>query len=125
LVGVFVLRADDAYLFQGLAERGWPLLLLSGLTGIAALVILRRGARRATRVLGAAAVASMLWGWGVAQYPYLLPQTLTISAGAGAPATLQWLGIVVIAALLLLLPSLIFLLLLVHHSRLVVNPLTI
>jgi cytochrome d ubiquinol oxidase subunit II len=49
LVGVFVLRADDAFLFQGLAERGWPLLLLSGVAGIAALVILRRGARQATR----------------------------------------------------------------------------
>ncbi|HYW90387.1 MAG TPA: cytochrome d ubiquinol oxidase subunit II, partial [Chloroflexota bacterium] len=125
LVGVFVLRADDAYLFQGLAERGWPLLLLSAITGIAALVILRRGARRATRVLGAAAVASMLWGWGVAQYPYLLPQTLTISAGAGAAATLQWLVIVVIAALLLVLPSLLFVFRLDQQSRLEVNPLEI
>ena len=47
----------------------------------------------------------MIWGWGVAQYPYLLPQTLTISAGAGAPATLQWLVVVVIAALHPGLPS--------------------
>jgi NADH dehydrogenase FAD-containing subunit/cytochrome bd-type quinol oxidase subunit 2 len=125
LIGVFVLRRDDNYLFQGLAERGWPLLLLSGVTGIAALVILRRGARQATRVLGAAAVASMLWGWGVAQYPYLLPQTLTISAGAGAPATLQWLVIVVVAALLLVLPSLIFVFRLDQQSRLEVNPLEI
>jgi NADH dehydrogenase FAD-containing subunit/cytochrome bd-type quinol oxidase subunit 2 len=124
-VGVLVLRADDAFLFQGLAQRGWPLLLVSGLTGVAALVILRRGARRATRLLGAVAVASMLWGWAVAQYPYLLPQTLTIAAGAGAPATLQWLVVVVIAALVLVLPSLIFVFRLDQQSRLEVNPLEI
>src|SRR5215469_12513656 len=57
-VGIFVLHADDAFLFDALAQRGWPLLLLSGVTGIAALAILRKGARRATRVLGALAVAS-------------------------------------------------------------------
>jgi NADH dehydrogenase FAD-containing subunit/cytochrome bd-type quinol oxidase subunit 2 len=124
-VGIFVLHADDAFLFDALAQRGWPLLLLSGVTGVAALAILRKGARRATRVLGGLAVASMIWGWGVAQYPYLLPVTLTISAGAGAPTTLQWLVVVVIAALLLVLPSLLFVFHLDQQSRLEVNPLEI
>ncbi|HEY1297375.1 MAG TPA: cytochrome d ubiquinol oxidase subunit II [Chloroflexota bacterium] len=124
-VGVLVLRADDTFLFQGLAQRGWPLLLVSGVAGVAALVMLRSGARRATRAFGAAAVASMIWGWGVAQYPYLLPQSLTISAGAGAPATLLWLVVVVIAALTLVLPSLLFVFHLDQQSRLEVNPLEI
>jgi NADH dehydrogenase FAD-containing subunit/cytochrome bd-type quinol oxidase subunit 2 len=124
-VGVFVLRADAPFLFQGLAQRGWPLLLLSGVTGLGALLILRRRARRATRLLGAAAVASVIWGWGVAQYPYLLPESLTISAGAGAPATLQWLVVVVVAALVLVLPSLLFVFHLDQQSRLEVNPLEI
>ena len=124
-VGVLVLRADDSFLFQGLAQRGWPLLLLSGAAGLGALLIMRRSGRRATRVLAALAVASMVWGWGVAQYPYLLPQSLTISAGAGAPATLQWLVVVVVAALLLVLPSLIFVFRLDQQSRLEVNPLEI
>jgi len=124
-VGVLVLRADDSFLFQGLTERGWPLLLVSGAAGLGALLILRRGSRRATRVLGALAVASLIWGWGVAQYPYLLPQSLTISAGAGAPATLQWLVVVVVAALLLVLPSLIFVFHLDQRSRLEVDPLEI
>jgi cytochrome bd ubiquinol oxidase subunit II len=125
-VGVLVLRADDSFLFQGLAERGWPLLLLSGAAGLAALLIMRRrSGRRATRVLAAVAVASLIWGWGVAQYPYLLPQSLTISAGAGAPATLQWLVVVVVAALLLVLPSLVFVFRLDQQSRLEVDPLEI
>ena len=124
-VGVLVLRADDSFLFQGLAQRGWPLLLLSAAAGLGALLIMRRSGRRATRVLAALAVASMVWGWGVAQYPYLLPQSLTISAGAGAPATLQWLVVVVVAALLLVLPSLVFVFRLDQQSRLEVNPLEI
>ena len=101
-----MLRADDRFLFDALAQRGWMLMLLSGACGIAALILLRRNARRATRLLAAAAVAAIVWGWGVAQYPYLLPESLTIAAGAGAPATLQWLVIVVVAAIVLVVPSL-------------------
>ena len=125
VIGVFVLRADAPFLVQGLAQRGWPLLLLSGVSGLAALLILRKRARRATRLLGASAVASVIWGWGVAQYPYLLPESLTISTGAGASATLQWLVVVVVAALVLVLPSLLFVFHLDQQSRLEVNPLEI
>jgi cytochrome bd ubiquinol oxidase subunit II len=107
VVGVFVLRADDPFLFEGLAQRGWVPVLLSGLCGLGALLLLRRNARLATRLLAAAAVAFIVWGWGVAQYPYLLPESLTIADGAGAPATLQWLVVVVVAAVVLVVPSLI------------------
>ena len=124
-VGVFVLHADDAYIFQALAERGWPLLALSAVCGVAALFLLRRNTRRATRLLGAVAVAAIVWGWGVAQYPYVLPQSLTISAAAGAPATLQWLVVVVIAAVLLVIPSLVLVFRLDQQSRLEGNPLEV
>ena len=40
---------------------GSPLLDLSGITGLVALRILRHEARRSTRVLGALAVASLIW----------------------------------------------------------------
>ena len=33
LVGIFILHADDAFLFEALAQRGWPLLLISGVSG--------------------------------------------------------------------------------------------
>ena len=48
----------------------------------------------------------MIWGWGVAQHPYLLPQTLTIDQGAGASETLTAVLIVFGAAVVLVLPSL-------------------
>jgi len=125
IAGVFVLRVDDAFIFQALAERGWVLLLLSGVCGLAALLLLRRNARRATRLLAALAVAAIVWGWGVAQYPYLLPQTLTITSGAGAPGTLQWLLIVVVAAVFVVVPALVLVFRLDQMSRLEGTPLRI
>jgi cytochrome d ubiquinol oxidase subunit II len=53
-----------------------------------ALVLLWRRARRGIRPLAVGAVVAVIWGWGAAQYPYLLPQTLTIEEGAGASETL-------------------------------------
>ena len=62
--------------------------------------------RRWTRPLAVVAVAAVVIGWGVAQYPYLLPTSLTISAGAAGETTLQWLLAVAVLAVLTVGPSL-------------------
>ena len=85
VVGLVVLHRDARYLFDGLTGDGLPLVIVSGLCGVAVLVLLRQGARRGARLLAAGAVAGMIWAWGVAQHPYLLPQTLTID-DAASPA---------------------------------------
>ncbi|MBV9354708.1 MAG: cytochrome d ubiquinol oxidase subunit II, partial [Chloroflexi bacterium] len=118
VIGVFVLHADAPFMFQGLAQRGWVLILLSAVCGVAALSLLRRRARRATRTLAALAVAAIVWGWGVAQYPYLLPESLTIDQAAGAQATLLWLVVVVVFAVVLVVPSLVLVYRLDQQSRL-------
>jgi hypothetical protein len=92
---------------------------------VAALFLLRHNARRATRLLAAAAVAGIIWAWGAAQYPYLLPESLTISAAAGAPATLGWRVVVVVGAVVLVVPSLILVFRLHDQSRLEENPLEV
>ena len=58
----------------------------------------------------------MIWGWGVAQYPYLLPQTLTIEQGAGASDTLTAVLIVFGVAVVVVLPALGFLYVLSQRS---------
>jgi cytochrome d ubiquinol oxidase subunit II len=118
LIGVFVLHADAPFMFQGLAQRSWVLMLLSALCGIGALLLLRRHARQATRALAALAVAAIVWGWGVAQYPYMLPESLTIDQAAGATATLVWLVVVVVVAVLLVVPSLVLVFRLDQQNRL-------
>jgi cytochrome bd ubiquinol oxidase subunit II len=54
-------------------------------------------------------VAAVLLGWGVAQYPWLLVDEVTIADGAGARATLAGLLVVVTLAGVLVLPALAYL----------------
>ena len=88
VAGIFALRSDARFVYDGLTSEGLPLVLVSLVCGVGALMLLWRGAPRGIRPLAVAAVVAVIWGWGVAQYPYLLPQTLTIDAGAGASETL-------------------------------------
>src|SRR4029453_14231358 len=88
VIGIFVLRADARYLFDGLASRALPLVILSVLCGVGALVLLIRHAARGARMLAILAVASIIIGWGVAQWQYLLPESLTFSAAASPSGTL-------------------------------------
>ena len=49
-------------------------MILSALCGLAVLVAARAAARSAARApLAVGAVVAVVWGWGVAQFPYLLP----------------------------------------------------
>ena len=80
-------------------------MIASGLCGIGALVAIRRRARRGARPLAVGAVVAVIWGWGVAQFPYLLPTSLTISDGAATGHTLTMVIIVFVAAAVLVLPA--------------------
>jgi cytochrome bd ubiquinol oxidase subunit II len=106
LVGIFVLRADARYVFDGLTARAVPLVLLSVVCGIGSLVLLLRRSARGARPLAAGAVASIVWAWGVAQWPYILPTSLTVSAAAAPSATLGTLLVVFGVAAVVILPSL-------------------
>jgi cytochrome bd ubiquinol oxidase subunit II len=118
VAGFFVFRADARYVYDGLVGEGLPLVILSAACGLGVLALLRRGAHRGARVLAVGAVAAVVWAWGVAQYPYLLPETQTISAGAAGNSTLTEVLIVFGAAVLLVLPSLAFLYILSQRSML-------
>jgi cytochrome d ubiquinol oxidase subunit II len=116
VVGLFALYRHARFIFDGLTHDGLPLVILSALCGIAVLVLLHRRARRGARVLAAGAVASVVWGWGIAQHPYLLPQTLKISAGAAPSATLTTVLVIFGVAVVLVLPSLALLFTLAQRS---------
>ena len=114
-VGIFVLAADASYLFDGLTSRALPLVILSALCGVGALVLLVRSAPRGARLLAVIAVASVIVGWGVAQWPYLLPESLTFSAAAAPAGTLAAVLVVVLLAGAIVLPG--FVLLFVLHQK--------
>jgi cytochrome d ubiquinol oxidase subunit II len=116
--GIFVLRADARYVFDGMTARALPLVLLSGLCGIGSLILLLRASHRGARVLAAGAVASVIWAWGVAQWPYMLPTTLKVSDAAAPSGTLTTVLVVFGAFAVLILPSLVFLYVLDQRSLL-------
>src|SRR3954453_20274923 len=114
--GLFVYRADARYIYDGLTGDALPLVIVSALCGLGVLVLLWRGLRRGTRPLAVGAVVAVIWGWGVAQHPYLLPKALTISDGAASDATLEAVLIVFAVAVVVVLPALAFLYTLAQRS---------
>ena len=107
LAGIFVLRDDAEYLYDNLVTgRALPLVIVSALCGVGSLVLLLREHHRGARLLAMGAVVAVIWGWGVAQWPYLLPETLKVSAGAAPDATLWTVLIVFGVAAVVILPSL-------------------
>ncbi len=86
--GVAVLHADAAALASGLVHRALPLVLISAAAGLTALRLLYRGSFLLARIAAAVAVTAVIWGWAVAQYPYLLQRELTIAAAAASHGVL-------------------------------------
>jgi cytochrome d ubiquinol oxidase subunit II len=105
LAGIVVLRADSPHLFSELTGRGLALVVASAACGVAAVVLLPRAAPEVLRLLAVGAVAAVVLGWGIAQYPYLLGTHLTIDEGAAPPPTLWALSLVSAAAVAFVLPG--------------------
>jgi cytochrome d ubiquinol oxidase subunit II len=79
------LHISNAALFSRLTGRALTLVVIAGLCGLAVLGLLTASRPRGIRVPAALGVAAVIWGWGVAQYPELLPGTSMTLTGAGAP----------------------------------------
>jgi cytochrome d ubiquinol oxidase subunit II len=106
LGGIAVLRADAPRLFDGLISRGLPLIVASA-----------RKRFGLARLAAALAVTAVIWGWGAAQYPYLLQPELTVQAAAAPATTLRAMLISLVVGAILLVPSLAFLFTLFQRSH--------
>ena len=116
VAGLVALHADARFVYDGLTSDALPLVIVSLVCGAAVLVLIGRGVRRGARPLAVGAVVAVVAGWGVAQHPYLLPQVLTIDAGAAPSATLKALLIVFGAAIVLVIPAIALLYTLAQRS---------
>jgi len=106
VAGIFVLHADADYVFDRLVGVALPLVIASALAGLGSLVLLVRRHSRAARVLAIGAVATVIWAWGVAQWPYLLPESLEVTEAGAPDATLAAVLVVFVLAAILILPAL-------------------
>ena len=106
VAGLIALHGEARYAYERLIVEGLPLVIVSALCGFGVLGLLLSRGRRGLRPLAVGAVVAVIWGWGVAQFPYLLPTSLKIGEAAAPGPTLDAVLIVFGAAVLLVLPAL-------------------
>jgi cytochrome bd ubiquinol oxidase subunit II len=101
------LHSSNPELYSHLTGRALPLVIVAGLCGLAVLALLSTSARlMPARVVAALGVAAVIWGWGVAQYPTLLPGTgLTLDNAAAPHSVLVALVVLFIVVVVLIGPS--------------------
>jgi cytochrome d ubiquinol oxidase subunit II len=110
--GVLALSWSEAPMVRQMLMAGpWalPLHLVTGAAAVTAIAALWTRHFRFARIAAAAQVTFILWGWAAAQYPYILPPTLTIEAAAAPSRTLILVLWGVAAGACILLPSLYYL----------------
>ncbi len=109
IAGIFVLRSDARYLFDGLTSRGLPFVVIAAAAGLVSLWTLLRASPRGARIFAMGAVASVVLAWGVAQWDFILPESLTISEAAAPSGTILAVLVAVGLAALLVLPGFVLL----------------
>lgn len=87
----------------------WPLQVMTGLCAAGAIVALVRRYDILARTLAVAQVALILLGWGLALYPYLVVDDVTISEAAAPERTLWLLFVALSVGSLILFPALFYL----------------
>jgi cytochrome bd ubiquinol oxidase subunit II len=88
-VGLVLVRAEAPVLWEGMRESGLLFAALSAIAGVGSLVSVWSRRYRLARAGAVAAVASVLFGWGVAQWPYLIVPDVTVTSAAAPEGTLR------------------------------------
>jgi cytochrome d ubiquinol oxidase subunit II len=115
--GLYPVLHDSATLSHRLLGAALPLLVVAALAGALTLLLLYRRSYSMARFFAVAAVGAVIIGWGVAQYPWMLVDQLTINDAAGAHSTLTALLVVVALAVVIVLPPLGYLLWLTQTEK--------
>jgi cytochrome d ubiquinol oxidase subunit II len=108
LAALFELQNSDPVVYDRLTSgRALPFVVVAGACGLVVFALLAVGRPRGIlRGIAALGVAAVVWGWGVAQYPTLLPGTSLTLSNAGAPdSTMIAIIVVFIIAVVLVGPS--------------------
>jgi cytochrome bd ubiquinol oxidase subunit II len=83
-----------------------PLHIAAFIAGLGALLALWTRRFRLARFAAGALVTLILWGWLVAQFPFMIPPELTIFEAAASPATLRAFLLAIAVGAVVLIPSL-------------------
>jgi cytochrome d ubiquinol oxidase subunit II len=107
-----VLGATSNGVMARLVASAWtvPVLVGSGISAIVAVVMLVKRRYRLARIAAAGWVTLVLWGWVLAQFPLIIPPSLTINSAAAPGRTLLANSAVLVGGAIILIPSLWYLL---------------
>ena len=109
-VVAFILSPFQApLLWHGALDHALPLIIATALIGLGAAISLLLRRYRLARMLAFTVTAFIFASWGLSQFPYLVPVSMTISNAASPPSTQLSLLIGTLIGMALLLPSLWFL----------------
>ena len=101
-------RRGAPLVWEGLVGRHWsvPLHIATALYALGALAALVRRRFTYARTCAVLQVTFVLWGWGVSQFPYVVPPSLTFTEAAAPPAVLRAVLEALAAGAVILAPSL-------------------
>ena len=106
LIGLLLVRTEAPVLWDGMLDAGMAFAVLSALGGVVSLVAVWQRRYRLARAGAVVAVSSVLFGWGVSQWPYLIVPDVTVADAAAPEAALRVIAIGFGIGGLLLAPSL-------------------
>jgi len=119
VVTLFVTHGDAPHVWHGLTHGvGLVFVVVAVLATLATAWLLTRPSGAWSRVTAVGVVASAVIAWGMAQRPYLVPTSLTVTEGAGAHTTLRWLALVTLVSVVLVFPAVALLYWLDTHGEL-------
>jgi cytochrome d ubiquinol oxidase subunit II len=122
MAGLGVMAGDDRSIYDGLVSgSGLIAVVISGVAGLAAIVLLWTRKYSAARVAGALATVAVVAGWGLAQSPEILPG-LTVDEAAAPDNVIIALLFAIAVGLLVLVPSIVLLYGLVLGGRFDTDP---
>jgi cytochrome d ubiquinol oxidase subunit II len=87
--GLVLVRAEAPVLWEGMRDAGLLFAAVSAIAGLGSLFFVWSRRYRFARAGAVVAVASVLFGWGVAQWPYLIVPDVTVTDAAAPDATLR------------------------------------
>jgi cytochrome d ubiquinol oxidase subunit II len=110
-VTLLVARTGAPLVFEGLLGRpwSWPFHIVTGTVALGALAAVWTRRYAAARLLAMSQVTLILWGWGAAQYPFLLAPDLTFAQAAAPPQVLKPVVVTTVVGMALVVPSLAYL----------------
>ncbi|HLH76441.1 MAG TPA: cytochrome d ubiquinol oxidase subunit II [Candidatus Binataceae bacterium] len=105
--GYLSAKRDAPVLWTGLIRHwwSWPPQIAAILLGLLAFVMLWQRRFHFARACAIAQVALVIWGWGLAQFPYLVVAHLTVFDSGAVASTLRYLLVSLVVGALILFPS--------------------